>query len=81
MIEKQFIGENYINDCKISYYLIKKYDTYGVEIVEEQNAKIKSDYELISQVKEVAKSFAKKIVDNCVTIITLNEIIDDYFSI
>lgn len=81
MIEKQFMGENNINDCKISYYLIKKYDTYGIEIVEEKNNKIKADFQLISQVKEIAKSFAQKVVDNCVTIITLSEIIDDYFSI
>ena len=80
MIEKQCIGAHNIDNCTISYYLIKKCDTYGVEIVEERNKRILCESEFISQVQETAKSFTRKIYENCVTAITLNEVVDDYFS-
>ncbi len=81
MIEKQLIGEQNVDGYKIWYYFIRKSNIYGIELAQETDNKLICTSELISEVKEDAKTFADKIFRNSVTPTTLYEIIDDYFSI
>ncbi len=80
LVEKQYIGKNEINGINRSYYMLKKNDFYGIEIVEEYNDKLLSASEYFTQNYESANRLAKLLYKGCVTLITFINILDDYVS-
>lgn len=78
LVEKQYIGKNEINGINRYYYMLKKQDVYGIEIIEEHENKLLSASEYFTSSCESAKRLAKLLYKGCVTLTTFIEILDDY---
>lgn len=78
IIEKQYIGKNEAGGINRSYYMLKKKDFYGIEIVEEYDNKMLSASEYFTQSYEAANKLAKLLYKGCVTLVTFTDILDDY---
>ncbi|WP_069997682.1 DUF6514 family protein [Cellulosilyticum sp. I15G10I2] len=80
LVEKQYIGKNQINGVNRCYYILKKNDLYGIEIIEEYDSKLLSASEYFTSNYESADRLARLLYKGCVTLVTFIEILDDYVS-
>lgn len=78
VIEKYYIGQNTIGSMQLQYYMLKKQDSYGVEIVENYADKMVSEQTFFCEEEEPAHALAKALQKGQVTICTLTEIVDDF---
>jgi hypothetical protein len=78
VIEKQYIGRNELNGINRCYYIVKKSDFYGIEIIEEYEDKMLCASEYFTQNYESVKKLAKLLYKGCVTLVTFIDILDDY---
>lgn len=81
LIEKYYVGKNEVNGINRCYYVLKKNDFYGIEIIEEHDDKMLSASEYFTQSYESASKLAKLLYKGCVTLVTFIDILDDYVSI
>jgi len=81
LIEKHYIGKNEVNGINRCYYVLKKRDYYGIEIIEEYDNKMLSASEYFTQSYESAVKLAKLLYKGCVTLVTFIDILDDYVSV
>lgn len=78
LVEKHYIGKNQINGIYRHYYLLKRRELYGIEILEEYDDKLLSVSEYFTPHYESADRLAQLLYKGCVTLITFLEILDDY---
>ena len=80
VIEKQYIGKNESGGINRTYYMLKKREFYGIEIIEEYDNKMLSASEYFTQSYEAANQLGKRLYKGCVTLVTFIDILDDYVS-
>ncbi|WP_010167195.1 DUF6514 family protein [Candidatus Epulonipiscium viviparus] len=77
MYEKVMIGEQIIDGRKHTYYLLEKNLTYGIEIAAEDYEKYICSQVYFTENKMFANQLCNKICQGTVTVIGLEDVIDD----
>ncbi|MGL5676285.1 MAG: DUF6514 family protein [Cellulosilyticaceae bacterium] len=78
VMEKVFIGEQWIDEMSIRYYSIQKDCFYGVAVEEDHKDTIKCHQTFFTESKNEAQTLGKVIYRGIVTGMTLDEVIDDF---
>lgn len=78
VISKEYIGKYENTNGSTQYYMINNNCYYGIELVEEQNAKIVSTSEWVSESRESTLALVKLLCLHGASSIHLSEIIDNY---
>ncbi len=80
MIEKEFIGEDYVCEQQIKYYVINKEQYYGVRLEAKTQKEDLADEVYFTEDKAFAYHMGHKMKEGQVTLVGMCEVLDEWIA-